>query len=425
MDKIKLRGETEANWILYDPILAERETVLTLNAQGVPTGIKAGDGVHKWSELAYLGGFSNAESDPIFTAWLSEFVETSQVNADWNATSGKALILNKPVIPPAGAQPVGNDGTLQFKSGTNLEADNGLIWDNSLKSLGVGVGHPFTPFAALHVGSSDSGKSAYISATRGSEILPALVAGSWATGSGWSFLTGPERIVKTAGSSSDLTANTGTIAAKNLYLVILTINSTVANDTIKINLGGQNAFLKLPNGQLTFMMYIKTISTTKLKIVPNSVSAFTISLASVTQLTTGGQLSTEKEIITTAIGSLFGTSDLIKLQQKNVIIGDLLANQFAGALLSLGGAFFTEFNTLDGLWAIKTTGDIGLRNLVVSGSSEIVRGNYRYDSQNFGVDTTGDWRTYSDANGFYTQYCTAGSSTKGGGTWVTKQTIFV
>jgi len=164
------------------------------------------------------------------------------------------------------------------------------------------------------------------------------------------------------------------------------------------------------------MLYIKTMNSSKLKIIPNSFSAFTITFASVTRYTTGGQVSTEKGIITTSIGSLLDASDLIKLQQKSVIIGDLLANQFAGALLSLGGAFFTEFNTLDGLWAIKTTGDISCRNQNVSGYTEVPRGNYVYHRQVPGTDTDGDWRTYSDANGFYTQIRVSGA-------WVTKQTI--
>lgn len=53
----------------------------------------------------------------------------------------------------------------------------------------------------------------------------------------------------------------------------------------------------------------------------------------------------------------------------------------------------------------------------------IIRGTYRYDAQSLTADTIGDWRTYSDANGFYTQYCTVANATKGAGTWITKLTI--
>lgn len=53
----------------------------------------------------------------------------------------------------------------------------------------------------------------------------------------------------------------------------------------------------------------------------------------------------------------------------------------------------------------------------------ITRGDYRYDAQSETEDTVGDWRTYSDDLGYYTQYCTVGNAIKGAGTWVTKFTI--
>ena len=53
----------------------------------------------------------------------------------------------------------------------------------------------------------------------------------------------------------------------------------------------------------------------------------------------------------------------------------------------------------------------------------ITRGNYTYHDQSATADTAGDWRTYADANGYYTQYCTVGNATKGSGTWTTKMTI--
>lgn len=53
----------------------------------------------------------------------------------------------------------------------------------------------------------------------------------------------------------------------------------------------------------------------------------------------------------------------------------------------------------------------------------IIRGKFRYDAVSQTADTVGDWRTYSDANGLYTQICTVANPVKGAGTWVTKQTI--
>ncbi len=57
-------------------------------------------------------------------------------------------------------------------------------------------------------------------------------------------------------------------------------------------------------------------------------------------------------------------------------------------------------------------------------NTNVTRGTKVYHSQGNG-DTIGDWRTYSDANGFYTQYCTVGAATRGFGTWQTKHTVSI
>lgn len=54
--------------------------------------------------------------------------------------------------------------------------------------------------------------------------------------------------------------------------------------------------------------------------------------------------------------------------------------------------------------------------LTSSENSEILRGKYVYHRQTLGSDTDGDWRSYSDASGFYFQYRVSGS-------FVTKYTI--
>jgi len=55
-------------------------------------------------------------------------------------------------------------------------------------------------------------------------------------------------------------------------------------------------------------------------------------------------------------------------------------------------------------------------DLYVNNDIEQRRGTYQYHRQYFGADTDGDWRTYSDGSGFYTQMRVAGN-------WVTKETI--
>jgi hypothetical protein len=67
------------------------------------------------------------------------------VNADWNATSGDAQILNKPTISSSitiGTTPItsGVAGRVLFEGAGNVvQEDAGLFWDNVNKRLGVGA----------------------------------------------------------------------------------------------------------------------------------------------------------------------------------------------------------------------------------------------------------------------------------------------
>lgn len=74
-DLWQFRRDTAANWTAANPVLAEGEL-------GLETGtkqFKIGDGTTAWNGLVYAN--------------------PAQVNADWNAASGAAKILNKPTIP--------------------------------------------------------------------------------------------------------------------------------------------------------------------------------------------------------------------------------------------------------------------------------------------------------------------------------------
>lgn len=65
------------------------------------------------------------------------------VNADWNAVSGDAQILNKPTIPTV----AGSNTQIQFNNAGAFGASANLIWDNVNNRLGLGV----EPTQALQV----------------------------------------------------------------------------------------------------------------------------------------------------------------------------------------------------------------------------------------------------------------------------------
>lgn len=64
-------------------------------------------------------------------------------------------------------------------------------------------------------------------------------------------------------------------------------------------------------------------------------------------------------------------------------------------------------------------------NTLTSINDVLIRGEYFYQSQVLGVDSVGDWRVYSNATGYYIEYCTNSYPSKGGGNWVLKDSVLV
>ncbi len=67
--------------------------------------------------------------------------------------------------------------------------------------------------------------------------------------------------------------------------------------------------------------------------------------------------------------------------------------------------------------SVSASGRGSLAGVSSSEDLEVIRGKYVYHRQVLGTDSDGDWRSYSDASGFYFQLRVSGS-------WVTKHTIF-
>jgi hypothetical protein len=67
--------------------------------------------------------------------------------------------------------------------------------------------------------------------------------------------------------------------------------------------------------------------------------------------------------------------------------------------------------------------EVTFEEIAVVNIENVSIGDYVYHAAAVGEDTAGDWRQYADASGFYTEVCTVGAATKGGGTWAVKFTI--
>ena len=61
---IQLRTDNEAQWTLYNPILAKGE--LAISDDTTPRKFKAGDGISAWSALDYFAGLTGATGDTGF-----------------------------------------------------------------------------------------------------------------------------------------------------------------------------------------------------------------------------------------------------------------------------------------------------------------------------------------------------------------------
>ena len=106
-----------------------------VNIQSIPAGIVSQDGTHRFvsdTEKSTWNGKQNAISDleAIRSNASAGAAKVSNVQADWNATTGDAVILNKPTIPTKTSQLTNDsnflteDDVQRFFTGTQTISEN-------------------------------------------------------------------------------------------------------------------------------------------------------------------------------------------------------------------------------------------------------------------------------------------------------------
>ncbi|MCB9105861.1 MAG: hypothetical protein H6633_16720 [Anaerolineales bacterium] len=156
---IKLRGDTAANWLTANPVLAAREVGLELDTQLY----KVGDGVSNWDSLTYWGqmpahnhndqyyteeeidGLLNgvsAEPDAGIWIWINQFEVANNPSAN-----GSNVLVQCDAVQTWGDQPVGEIdlfgvrilqagyyrigcGALLYSPGTNFKVLS--VWKNGI-----------------------------------------------------------------------------------------------------------------------------------------------------------------------------------------------------------------------------------------------------------------------------------------------------
>lgn len=193
---------------------------------------KAGTAVQpdKLATVATSGSYNDLSNKPTIPA--------EQVNADWNATSGKAQILNKPTIPDI-------SGKVDKVSGKGLSTNDYTTTEKS-KLAGIASGAEVNVQSDWNV--TDSSSDAYI---KNKPTIPSAVTAD--TVSGWGFIKSTAYSLSNHGTSSTtftLTPNVlhvwGTVT--RLTLTLGTEQSGVANEYLfQFTSGSTATTLSLPD----------------------------------------------------------------------------------------------------------------------------------------------------------------------------------
>lgn len=130
----------------------------------------------------------------------------------------------------------------------------------------------------------DDSNNVAIPATQGSELAPALSTGNWTLGTGWTYGTSPNRLLKSSdGTGTATTTAATTIVAGTTYKVVIIVSTwTVGSATF--SLGGITTSTSL-TAAATYTAYITASTTGKLIITPTNTSRFEISSISIIPFT--------------------------------------------------------------------------------------------------------------------------------------------
>jgi hypothetical protein len=129
------------------------------------------------------------------------------------------------------------------------------------------------------------GRTVNVQPTVGAELAPALTTGNWTLGTGWSFGTTPDRLVK--GANGTGTAQpTPSLAptAGEVYKIVFTVSAmTVAN--VSVAFGGNTYRTVTVDG--TYTDFVTAFTSGNLTFSPSNTSRFDVTVVSVTLVDPG------------------------------------------------------------------------------------------------------------------------------------------
>ena len=130
-----------------------------------------------------------------------------------------------------------------------------------------------------------TGTGTFGTETLGDELAPALTTGNWTLGTGWSYGTSPDRLIKTTGTGNATTTAASPIVGYKTYKVVVTY-SELSGGTMWYSLGNNDS--RFANSAGTYTQYITSVGAGKINFVPRIAATFcTITAVSIKEVLTG------------------------------------------------------------------------------------------------------------------------------------------
>lgn len=214
---IQLRRDTESNWALVNPILAQGEIGIVINT--VPKKIKIGDGLTTWNALSVWGGSSSGSVGLIPPALMSvNSTDPSNLLLYWSGNGADIVLANGTVIPTSTYLTTALAATNYQPISTNL---------TNISSLGNPLSNGYV------LSSTTAGVMSWIPVSGGGGTVTSvgLIAPSIFTVSGSPIATNGSLSFAFNGASTEFVLGNGATVATSTYVLTSSISSylTIAN----------------------------------------------------------------------------------------------------------------------------------------------------------------------------------------------------
>lgn len=258
-----------------------------LSADAGPDAIPAitarGNAAQNTDILQIIDGAGNIKTR--FSQFGDMYNFSRMYTADEDIYLGFSVASNRAYYFSATSATTTRDGAISRLAANKIAIGNAAGDSTGTLIVGVlGVGNS-SPSVGLEVGATTAGLSAKTTGTLGAEMAPAISAGNWTLGSGWSISSGQLIKVSQAGNNSATPSGTFTVVAGRTYKVVITNTASVlGNNYLSYTIGGTAGSKLTSNTTITDYLVAATTGVLTFSDVTSGQS-ITITAISVKELT--------------------------------------------------------------------------------------------------------------------------------------------